>query len=170
MTDSLKDQLIKAGFKAPPKPKPKPKSAPRKGPGARRRSRRSGKEADAHGEISLAAAYAAKQKTEQNDEAKRKSEKMRLDAERKRQNDQLQALLEGKARNDPEAEIPRHFQDGDRITRIYVTPDQQAGLARGALGIVKLRRRYWLVDDEVARQAAKIKPDAVMDLSSEQAD
>lgn len=164
MTDSLKDQLIKAGFKA--SPKPKPKSRPR--PKARKRGRKAAKEGG--GEISLAAAYAAKEKTERGEEARRKAEKMRLDAERKRQNDALQALLDGKARNDPEAEIPRHFRDGDRITRIYVTPEQQQGLADGRLGIVKLRRRYWLVDDAVAREAAGIKPDAVMDLSGEQSD
>lgn len=166
MTDSLKDQLIKAGFKPDSKPQSKPK--PRSG--SRKRGRRPGNGGGSAEEISLAAAYAAKEKTEQREEATRKAEKMRLDAERKRQNDRLQALLEGKTRNDPEAEIPRHFRDGDRITRIYVTPEQQEGLAEGALGIVKLRRRYWLVRDEVAREAAKIKPDAVMDLSDEQSD
>ncbi len=168
MTDSLKDQLLKAGFKPSPKPKPKnPQKSSR--PRTRKRMRGPGK-TDAGGEISLAAAYAAKEKTEQREDAARKAEKMRLDAERKRQNDQLQALLDGKARNDPEAEIARHFRDGDRITRIYVTPEQQKGLATGELGIVKLRRRYWLVEDRVAKQAAQIKPDAVMDLSGERAD
>lgn len=168
MTDSLKDQLIKAGFKAAPKQKPKQKSKPR--PKTGKRQRHSEKAGNGAGEISLAAAYAAKEKTEHREEATRKAEKMRLDAERKRQNDQLQVLLEGQTRNDPDAEIARHFRDGDRITRIYVTSEQQAGLAEGRLGIVKLRRRYWLVPEEVARQAAKIKPDAVMDLSSEQAE
>ena len=92
---------------------------------------------------------------------------MRIDAERKRQNDELQKLLDGKSLNDPNAEIARHFQDGERITRIYVNAEQQAGLAQGRLGIVKLRRRYWLVQRDVAGQAAKIKPDAVIDLSKE---
>lgn len=164
MTDSLKDQLMKAGFKPASKPKPKPR------PKARKRARHPGKGPRTQEEISLAAAYAAKEKTDQRENAARKAEKMRIDAQRKRQNDELQALLEGKTRNNPDAEIPRHFRDGDRITRIYVTPEQQAGLARGDLGIVKLRRRYWLVNASVARQAAKIKPDAVMDLSSECAD
>lgn len=168
MTDSLKDQLLKAGFKPAAKPKSKPKPRPR----ARGRNpgRQPGKGRGGPGEISLAAAYAAKEKSEQSEEAMRKAEKMRLDAERKKQNDQLKALLEGRTHNDPEAEIPRHFRDGDRITRIYVTPEQQDGLADGSLGIVKLRRRYWLVSEEVARRAAKIKPDAVVDLSSERAD
>lgn len=166
MTDSLKDQLIKAGFRPAPKPKPKAKARPK----PRKRARASRQGGPGGSEISLAAAYAAKEKTEQREEARRKAEKMRLDAERKRQNDELQALLKGKTHNDPEAEIPRHFRDGDRITRIYVTPEQQEGLARGSLGIVKLRRRYWLVAEQVARQAGRIKPDAVIDLSTEQAD
>lgn len=164
MTDSLRDQLIKAGFKPAPKPKPDHKGQPRKrksgrGPGRRRR--------DGGDDISLAAAYAAKQKAERRDEELDKAEKARRDAERKRQNDELQVLLDGKALNDAQADIPRHFQDGERITRLYVTADQQQGLADGRLGIVKLRRRYWLVEAEIARRAATIKPDAVIDLSAE---
>lgn len=164
MTDSLRDQLIKAGFKPAPKPKPKTgrkASAGKAGRGGKQPRRGRGSD------ISLAAAYAAKEKASRKDQELRKAEKMRLDAERKRQNDQLQVLLDGKALNTSDADIPRHFQDGGRITRIYVTEEQQQGLAEGRLGIVKLRRRYWLVDQRIVEQAAGIKPDAVIDLSSE---
>lgn len=172
MTESLRDQLIKAGFKPKPKPKtgqkPPGRARKRKAKGAGGKGTGRGK-GDGQG-ISLAAAYAAKEKSEQRDQELRKAEKMRLDAERRRQNDKLRELLDGKALNDPNAEIARHFQDGERITRIYVTPEQQQGLADGNLGIVKLRRRYWLVGSDIARQASAIKPDAVIDLSNEAGD
>lgn len=174
MSDSLRDQLIKAGFKPAARSKPgrkgKPVPGKGKGKGGSNGPNRSSRRRNDGGDISLAAAYAAKRKAEHRDHELHKAEKMRLDAERKRQNDQLQALLEGKSLNDSSAEIPRHFQDGGRITRIYVTEDQQQGLADGRLGIVKLRRRYWLVEASIAGRAAKIKPDAVIDLSSEAED
>lgn len=169
MTDSLRDQLLKAGFKPAQKARPERKGPPK---GRKRGKKATGKprKRDGGGDISLAAAYAAKARDERKAEDVRKAEKMRLDAERKRQNDELQALLDGRTLNVPEADIPRHFQDGERITRIYVTGEQQEALAEGRLGIIKLRRRYLLAERDIVDKAATIKPDAVIDLSGETED
>lgn len=163
MADSLREQLIKAGFK------PSAKAAPKKprNRGGKAKGRRGGKRAANDPNISLEQAYAIREKQEQRADLERKRAKMREDAKRKAQNDKLQALLGDRACNDPEAEIPRHFRDGDRITRIYVTESQRDALAEGRLGIVKLRRRYLLVDAEIVAEAARIKADAVVDLSEE---
>jgi len=163
MADSLRDQLIKAGFKPSARPAPKkPKHRDGKG-----RDKRGGKRAANDPNISLEKAYAIRDREEQRADQERKRAKMREDARRKAQNDQLQALLGDCARNDPDADLPRHFRDGDRITRLYVTEAQRDAIAEGRLGIVKLRRRYLLVDADIASEAARIKPDAVVDLSDE---
>ncbi len=170
MTDSLRDQLLKAGFKPAQKARPERKGPRKAPPGDRKRGKKpAGKprRGNGGGDISLAAAYAAKARDERRADDLRKAEKMRLDAERKRQNDELQALLDGRTLNDPEADIPRHFQDGERITRIYVTGEQQQALAEGRLGIIKLRRRYLLAERDLVDRAASIKADAVIDLSGE---
>lgn len=162
MSDSLRDQLIKAGLK----PAAKPKSGKKKQ--RRRGGAKPGKGNGASDQsISLARAYALREKEEKRREAERKRAKQREDELRRRQNEQLDAFLKDKALNDPDAEIPRHFQDGDRITRIYVTEAQRDALAKRRLGIIKLRRRYLLVDTDTLAEARHIKPDCVVDLGNE---
>lgn len=157
MSNSLREQLIKAGLRPAKKKKP----ARKRGTG------RAGKRGDGSREMSLASAYAAREREERRREAQRKRDKQREDAIRQRQNRELEALLEGRTLNDPDAEIPRHFRDGERITRIYVTGAQRDLLAENRLGIVKLRRRYFLVDPETLEAATRVKPDCVVDLSGE---
>lgn len=163
MGDSLKDQLIKAGLKPGPRPASRDKKVRRKPKPAKRAASRP---ADGGG-ISLARAYEAREKEEQRRELERKRAKQREDALRREQNAKLDELLQGRALNDPEAEIVRHFQDRDRITRLYVTERQRDALANGELGIVKLRRRYLLVDADTLAEAVRVKPDCAVDLGRE---
>ena len=67
-----------------------------------------------------------------------------------------------KALNSADAELPRHFPHGNKIRRIYCTPDQLARLNRGELAIVQLAGRYVLVDREVALQAQAISAEALV--------
>lgn len=163
MSNSLRDQLLKAGFR------PTPKSKPPAPGGKRANKRRKAKPPpqSPSGEISLSRAYAERDRQEQRLEAQRKREKQREDAIRRRQNEELEALLKDRTLNDPEAEIPRHFQDGGRITRIYVTEAQREELAQRTLGIVKLRRRYLLVTADTLAEAVGIKPDCAVNLANE---
>ena len=57
----------------------------------------------------------------------------------------LAVLLQGKALNDPAADIARHFEYGGKIKRIHVTADQLKALNAGELGVVQLDGRYVLV-------------------------
>lgn len=155
MGESLKEQLLRAGFEQQKPTRPtrqlRPKAAKQR-PAA---------------EIDLAKAYALRHKQEKDQARARKEAEARENALRKRQNQALDALLKDKALNEEGADIPRHFMDGERITRIYVTTEQRCGLAQGTLAIVKLRRRYLLVDGALAGQARQIKADALVDLSQE---
>ena len=224
MSNSLKDQLLGLGFKAPAKPDPAPAPArkhearpdrppPRtdrqperkrddkrdpatrrpdaRGPGAHRSAaRRPEARADArpatppHGgerrpergrtreEIDLAKAYAIRAQKEKDEriaaEAARQEEaRVRREAKAK-----LAEFLQGKALNDPAAEIARHFPYGGKIKRVHVTEVQLKALNAGELGVVQDGGRYLLVDAATlaevetifaAAVALKVDPDAPAD-------
>ena len=161
MSDSLKDQLLKLGFKTPPReerrppresrsardnrPAAKPASGARAQPGDRR-----GEPGERHGarrqsDIDLAKAYAIRAQKEKDE---------RIAAERQRQ-EEARLRREGKARlteflgrtrlNVESAEIARHFEYGGKIRRIHVTDEQLKALNAGELAVVQMAGRYHLV-------------------------
>jgi uncharacterized protein YaiL (DUF2058 family) len=169
MSDSLRDQLLKSGLvqKLKPEPRPRPAQAP-----DRRTARQqpSPKEpvrpavsvvAEPH-EHDLARAYAlrAKQEKDERDRAQREVE--RVAREKKERKQKLTALLEGKAQNSADADVPRHFPHGNKIRRVYCTPDQLARLNRGELAVIQLAGRYLLVEKEIALQAQSIQAEALV--------
>jgi uncharacterized protein YaiL (DUF2058 family) len=175
MSDSLRDQLLGLGFKPAPKPaKPASSPAPKHPRDEdRRRQGKSGKPNSAGrpagkprtpaktSEMDLAKAYAirAQQEKQERIEAERqKQEAARLRREAKAR---LAELLKDKALNVAEAEIARHFPYGDKIKRVYVTPEQLVRLNAGELGVLQLDGRYLLVTLEVLAQAEAIFPAAV---------
>ena len=183
MSDSLRDQLLKSGLVQKLKPRkpspPAPQQQGKRGPDPRKAEKR---RHDGHAaadrnasparpqppdaapphENDLARAYAlrAKQEREERERAQREAE--RVAREKKERKQKLAALLDGKALNAAAAELPRHFPHGNKIRRVYCTPDQLAQLNRGELGIVQLAGRYLLVDGDVARQAQAIQPESLV--------
>jgi len=169
MSDSLRDQLLKAGFAPLPKSDPRPM-----GPQKSRRDER-GKPKDgrrppagarpareSRGEIDLAKAYALRSKTEREEREREQREAERRARERKERRQKLATLLDGKALNHAEADIPRHFPHADRIRRVYVTAEQLPRVNGGELGVVQLAGRYLLVERETALAAQAIDPDALV--------
>lgn len=177
MSDSLRDQLLKSGLVQKLKPhKPSQPSSPQgkrapdkhKPDGHVRPERAVASvrpalpDAAPPHENDLARAYAlrARQEREERERAQREAE--RAAREKKERKQKLAALLEGRALNTADAELPRHFPHGNKIRRVYCTPDQLARLNRGELGIVQLAGRYLLVDGDVARQAQAIQPESLV--------
>lgn len=165
---SLRDQLKALGL-AKPKPEPEPvvtrdrrphpASKPVKSP-AKPRTNPPAQPATAE-EISLAKAYAAKQAAEQAEaEAARRQqeEKARLKRERKAA---ALRLLEGKSLTKPDAELPRHFEYGKKIRRIYVDAEQLKALNAGQLGIAQMDGRFTLVDQATIDELQRIAPEFV---------
>lgn len=113
-------------------------------------------------EIDLAKAYALRAQTEKAERARLEREAQERAREKKERKAKLAALLEGKAQNAADADVPRHFPHGDKIRRVYVTAEQLQRLNRGELGVVQHLGRYLLVDGEVAKQAAAIAPEALV--------
>ena len=152
MTESLRDQLLGLGFKAPAKPEQKPERKPERKPdrkppprnpaaarqGAKRPHARPPRE-----DIDLAKAYAIRAQKEKDE---------RIEAERQKQ----EAARLGLA-----AEIARHFEYGGKIKRVHVNEAQLKALNAGELGVVQVNGRYVLLDAALLAQAEAIFPQAV---------
>jgi len=185
MSDSLRDQLLGLGFKPPARPERKPapparKSASGPGHGAGARATEGARKSAAgaprpnpmprpsrHGkpgtreEIDLAKAYAIRAQKEKDERIEAERLKQEAARERREAKARLAALLEGRALNDPAAEIARHFDYGGKIKRIHVTPAQLKALNAGELGVVQLDGRYLLVDAALLARAEAIFAPAV---------
>jgi uncharacterized protein len=160
VSESLRDQLLKSGLakKLKQAPQAAPKPAAAKPQGRTHAQARTGKPDD----VDLARAYAIRAKAEK-EERERAQREAELAAREKRERKQkLAALLDGKALNSAEADVPRHFPHGNKIRRIYCTKGQLAQLNRGELGVVQLAGRYLLVRCEVAQQAQAIQAEALV--------
>ena len=174
MSDSLRDQLLKAGFAPPPKPDPRPKSPrppqgrpsgqhqPPRGQRPPQQQRPQSQKPVARGEIDLAKAYALRDRTEREQREREQREAEQRARERKERRQKLTALLDDKALNDAAADIPRHFPHANKIRRIYVTAAQLPLLNGGELAVVQLAGRYLLVTRESGIAAQAIDPEALV--------
>ena len=179
MSDSLKDQLLGLGFKAPT---PEPRRAPAAKPGqkpAHARGKPAGKpqpgqkpagawpgphkpqKGRTREDIDLAKAYAIRAQKEKDERIEAERQKQEAARIRREARAKLAEFLEGKALNAADADIARHFEYGGKIKRIHVTADQLKALNAGALGVVQREGRYLLVDAEALAQAEAIFADAV---------
>jgi len=156
MSESLRDQLLKAGLvrkakpdhKAAPKPARPPAPKPPPMP----------KEAD----VDLARAYAQRAQAERAERERAQREAERIARENKARKQKLAALLSGKALNATDADVPRHFPHGNKIRRVYCTKEQLEQLNRGDLAVVQLAGRYLLVERDIAVQAQAIQPESLV--------
>jgi uncharacterized protein YaiL (DUF2058 family) len=174
MSDSLRDQLLKAGFAAKPKPELPAKPQQRQQQQTRQQPRppraalRQQTRPDAHAprrersDIDLAKAYALRDKTERETREREQREAEQRAKEKKERKQKLANTLNGKGLNDANAEIPRHFPHTNKIRRIYVTAEQLPRLNGGELAIVQFAGRYLLVTRETALAAQAIDADALV--------
>jgi uncharacterized protein YaiL (DUF2058 family) len=166
MSDTLRDQLLGLGFKPQPKPERKPDPRPGHKPAgqparkrddrrqqgkpalqdARKQQPRGGKPRGGQADIDLAKAYAIRAQREKDERIEAERLKQEAARERREARARLAQLMQGKALNDPAAEIARHFEYGGKIKRIHVTEAQLRALNAGELGVIQLDGRYVLVD------------------------
>lgn len=156
MAESLRDQLLKSGLVQKLKVDAKPKTPVAKPPA---------KPAHAwpqRDKVDLAKAYAMRAQQERAERERLQREAEQRASEKKERRARLVALLDGKALNDANADVPRHFPHGDKIRRIYCTADQLARLNRGDLAVVQLAGRYLLVERTLALQAQAVASEALV--------
>ncbi len=149
MGNSLRDQLIQAGFKP-----------------ARRRQK-SVKKSDG---IDLAKAYRLKAREEGKGTAASKQRRQKEDERRRRLNAKIRALVEPQALNTADADRVRNFHDKGRIRMVRVTEAQLDALNRGELGLVYLSGRYFLLKRSVVDQVKALSAEHVPDLASQASD
>ena len=167
MSESLRDQLLKAGFAAPrPEPAPrreKNRPGPRKPGNPPSRQAKPGPPAQRDAaEIDLARAWALRDRSERAQREREQREAEARAKEKRERRQKLTALLGGAALNEPEADRVRHFPHGGKIRRVYVTAGQLPRLNQGELGLVQLAGRYLLVTREHALAAQAIDPEALV--------
>ncbi|HKT42091.1 MAG TPA: DUF2058 family protein [Rhodanobacteraceae bacterium] len=151
MSESLRDQLLKAGFK----PSPKPKSH------EHAQSKPEPRKPRAPAEPDLAQAFALRAKADRAEREAAEREAREKAAEKKERKRKLQALLEGKALNQADADQPRNFEYAGKIRRVYVTAGQLPQLNRGELGVVMHGGRALVVARDVALQVQAVAPEVM---------
>ena len=151
MSESLRDQLLKAGFKPSPQSKPHKHTQSKPEPRKQR----------APAEPDLAQAFALRAKVERAEREAIEREAREKAEARKERKRKLQALLEGKALNKADADQPRNFEFAGKIRRVYVTADQLQQLNRGELGVVMHGGRAVVIARDVALQVQAIAPEVV---------
>lgn len=160
MSESLRDLLLKSGLPAKLKAEAKTTVKPARDKKPFKISEKPKNQIAAEPDLAQAYAMRARQERAEREQTQRKAAELaRLKRERK---EKLSKLLQGKALNNPEADIPRHFPHGDKIRRCYCTQDQFDKLNRGELGLVQLAGRYLLVERSVALEAQTIMPTALV--------
>jgi uncharacterized protein len=147
MSESLRDQLLKAGFKESPKPKH-----------AGKREQRPAKPSR-EVEPDLAQAFALRAKADRAQrEADEREARAQAEARRERKR-KLQTLLADKALNREDADQVRNFLFAGKIRRVYVTPEQLRQINAGELGVVMHSGRALVVTREVAMQVGALAPE-----------
>ena len=165
MSDSLRDQLLKSGLvnklksevKSALKAAEKPSLVRIPAAPAAHRG-----ESETLHERDLARAYALRARQERDEKERAQREAERVARERKERRQKLASLLEGKARNSPDADMPRHFPHGNKIRRVYCTAAQLSDLNQGKLAIVQLAGRYLIVERDIGLQAQAIQSEALV--------
>jgi uncharacterized protein YaiL (DUF2058 family) len=160
MSESLRDQLLKAGFA--PKPKQEPRARPPQRPPQEKPAPPPLPPRRAVSEIDLAKAYALRDKSERETREREQREAEQRAREKKERKQKLGALLGKGSLNDAGADIARHFPHAKKIRRIYVTAEQLPKLNGGELAIVQYMGRYLLVTRETALAAQAVDADALV--------
>jgi uncharacterized protein YaiL (DUF2058 family) len=184
MADSLRDQLLKSGLVQKLKVEVRPASVPLKPqsrhvPNKPHHARPDKAKRAHHGadqqrqssmlaptrsseELDLARAYALRARDEKQERERTERAVAELARQKKERKQKLAQLVSGNSLNDASAEQARHFTHGNKIRRIYCTPEQLIKLNRGELGVVQNTGRYLLVDRDTALAAQAIDTDALV--------
>ena len=161
MSDSLRDQLLKAGLVSEEQVRKAQSKAARKAKAKRRlpKAKRGKPKAP------TAADRARSEKAARDRQLNAEREASRA---RNALNAQLAQVAEGARLNDPNADIVHNFVKGTKVKRVHVTPQQRDRLARSELGITVIHNRVHLIDAATVDKLRKMDKDVFVWLASEQ--
>lgn len=165
MSDSLREQLLKAGFAPSRAEKPRKSEARDKHAESRHAETKpqpSAPNKKSENDFDLSRAYAIRAQAEKSERDAAQRVAQQQAQERRERRRRLHELLNGSALAIPaDAEHVRHFEHAGKIRRIHVSAEQLSGLNRGELGVVVQAGRFILVTREIALRAKDIAEDAV---------
>ncbi|MBK1691648.1 DUF2058 family protein [Ectothiorhodospira mobilis] len=159
MTRSLREQLLQAGLVSEEQVRQAEAPAPRKaGKGHRGKGpRRTPGKGKPSGDRARQSAAPRKERTPSGGPTERA-----LKA-------RLRELVSAHRENSEQAELPYHFQVGQSIKHVYVTPSQQQALAEGRLCIAFLDGRRHLLPTRVGREMLRMDPKRTVLFPAEEA-
>ena len=165
MSESLRDQLVKAGLATTAQAKKAERSKRAEATAERHQGKAKGKNPTLPSETDKVKAKAAKQRAEKaaRDKAlaQQRNEKSRakaLQAQVKQlilQNDQRTKVADDDA-------VPYNFVHGKKIKKIFVTKVQLDALSNGRLVVVNNNGLYHFVDEKVAKQIEQRDPKRII--------
>ncbi|HET9836497.1 MAG TPA: DUF2058 family protein [Rhodanobacteraceae bacterium] len=162
MSDSLREQLLKAGFVPVRADKQRKPDVHKPGKRADKPAAAQAPRQKSANDFDLARAYAIRAQTEKTEREQAQREAQRQAQERRERKRRLHELLNGNTQDVPaDAEHVRHFEHAGKIRRIHVSADQLAALNKGELGVVVQGGRFVLVTRETALQASEIAPESI---------
>lgn len=159
MSNSLRDQLLKAGLVTEDQVREAARDKGRKTKDARK-NRKSGKPAaKADNGAARAARKAQAEKAARDKALNREQEELRR---RQALNAQARDIIKNNSLNDPAGEIPHNFVWGERVRRVYVNAEQHKALAEGRLLVAMFKARAHIVNPETAGKLEAIDPKFVV--------
>ena len=153
MASSLQEQLLKAGLVSQQK--------------AKQTKTEKRKDAKSRGQVADPAAEERRRRAEQAQAEKAERDRA-LNRERQEAAqrvalaNELRQLIHAHRVTRDRGELAFNFADGKALKRIYVTPEQQRGLADGRLAVVRQDHFYELVPAEIADRVQARAPDMVV--------
>lgn len=112
-------------------------------------------------DIDLGKAFALRAQHEKEERIAAERERQAAALRKREAKARILELVAGKARNDAQADIARHFEYGGKIRRVHVTAEQLRAVNAGELGVVQLDGRYQLFDAELVEQVRALLPSVI---------
>lgn len=156
MANSFQDQLLKAGLVDSNKLKK----------ANREKQKERAQQQHANASATDATKRQAQQTSAQKAERDRELNRQKLELENKKAlAAQVKQLVEANRVPKGDGDIAYHFQDANKIQRIYVTAATRAQIVQGELVIVRVGGHYDLVAKQVAEKIAQRDPRCVLSMN-----
>jgi uncharacterized protein len=155
VSESLRDQLLRAGLVKKTAIKKAEKNAYQQAKNVRQHQKKIARTNPSVSAVVTAIKDGQAQKSAKDKQLNQEKEAALL---RKANNAEVRNLIQSTRLNDETAEISYCFTVEDKIKRIYITKTQQTQLTHGQLAVILFNRRYQLVPLATAERVRVLNP------------
>jgi len=154
MSDSLRDQLLNAGFQDKNQNK-KSQSKNKKGSNKTNKNQSS----THHGKRANSSTQPSGKANAQAHKSQQEAELIAARAQKKALKEQIKQLIETHKVADHSGTVAYSYQTGNRLKQLYVNEDSQQKLANGELIITRLNGNTFLIPPAIGEQIRLLNPD-----------